>query len=344
MQFLIGLDDTYMQIRSSIFSRETLPDVRSAYATISSEVSHIVASGSIASSSKRNQASAFVSNVPNRNKFLKNEPKLNNVNNNRQGGGSGLVCKHYGFNGHTIDRCFKLISYLADFGKKSRQIFKNKNVSNNNIVGSSSSSGFTDEQLSTLVSLIKDNSLNEKNVQANMTGASQHMTHTDKELDNVYDISHLRGRLVRSILLFFVSKPCSACSRVLAGDIYGDHVVLCAGIIGIKHRHNVVRNTLVDIRYRSGISAGKEVDIGLDGGCDKPIRPADMLLYSWDGGLDVRVDQTGSSSLMQTGMADFVPGRAVINVAQRKRVKYMAKCATIRYGFIPFSFSSLGEL
>ncbi|GJS01621.1 ribonuclease H-like domain-containing protein [Tanacetum coccineum] len=39
-----------------------LPDVRSAYATISIEESHIVASGSIVGSSQRNQASAFVSN------------------------------------------------------------------------------------------------------------------------------------------------------------------------------------------------------------------------------------------------------------------------------------------
>ncbi|GJS87925.1 ribonuclease H-like domain-containing protein [Tanacetum coccineum] len=44
-RFLMGLDDTYMQIRSSIFSRETLPNVRSAYAIISSEESHRVASG-----------------------------------------------------------------------------------------------------------------------------------------------------------------------------------------------------------------------------------------------------------------------------------------------------------
>ncbi|GKE87078.1 hypothetical protein Tco_1564553, partial [Tanacetum coccineum] len=35
---------------------------------------------------------------------------------------------------------------------------------------------------------------------------------------------------------------------------------------------------------------GKEVDIGLDGRCDKSLRPADMLLYSWDGGLDVCVE------------------------------------------------------
>ncbi|GKC98123.1 hypothetical protein Tco_1168398 [Tanacetum coccineum] len=106
----------------------------------------------------------------------------------------------------------------------------------------------------------------------------------------------------------------------------------------------MVRDTLVDICFRSGISAGKEVDIGLDGGHDKKLRPADMLLYSWDGGLDVCVDLTGSSPLTQTGMTDFAPGRAVTDAAHRKRGKYMAKCAAIGYGFLPFSFSSLGEL
>ncbi|GJT58985.1 putative reverse transcriptase domain-containing protein [Tanacetum coccineum] len=51
MQFLMGLDDSYMQIRSSILSREVLPDVKSAYATISIEESHRFAVGSIAGSS-----------------------------------------------------------------------------------------------------------------------------------------------------------------------------------------------------------------------------------------------------------------------------------------------------
>ncbi|GJR14770.1 hypothetical protein Tco_0797422, partial [Tanacetum coccineum] len=118
------------------------------------------------------------------------------------------------------------------------------------------------------------------------------------------------------VSLFSVSKPCSACSKVFTGDMYGDYV----------------------------ISAGKEVDIGLDGGCDNPLRPADMLLYSRDEGLDVCVDLTGSSPLTQTGMVDFVLGRVVIDAAHRKRVKYDAKCANIGYGFLPFSFSSLREL
>nr|GEV40175.1 hypothetical protein [Tanacetum cinerariifolium] len=69
-----------------------------------------------------------------------------------------------------------------------------------------------------------------------------------------------------------------------------------------------------------------------------------MLLYSWDGGLDVCVDLTKSSHLTQIGIVDFVPDRAIIDVAQRKSGKYMDRCAAIGYGFLPFSFSSLEEL
>ncbi|GKC90363.1 hypothetical protein Tco_1151012 [Tanacetum coccineum] len=51
MQFLMGLNDSYMQIRSSILFIEVLPDVRSAYATISSEESHRVTSSIVYGSS-----------------------------------------------------------------------------------------------------------------------------------------------------------------------------------------------------------------------------------------------------------------------------------------------------
>ncbi|GJR22837.1 hybrid signal transduction histidine kinase M [Tanacetum coccineum] len=106
-----------------------------------------------------------------------------------------------------------------------------------------------------------------------------------------------------------------------------------------------VFNAEMEIEFETyGISAGKEVDIGLSGGRDKPLRPAHMLLYSWDEGLDVCVDLTGSSPLTQTGMINFALGQTVIEAAQRKRVKHEAKCVDIGYGFLPFSFSSFAEL
>nr|GEX18544.1 ribonuclease H-like domain-containing protein [Tanacetum cinerariifolium] len=68
-----------------------------------------------------------------------------------------------------------------------------KNVSND-VIGSSSSIGFPDEQLSTLTSLIKENCINEKGVQDNMADsrANQHISFIDKFLVNVIDIFHLK--------------------------------------------------------------------------------------------------------------------------------------------------------
>ncbi|GKA60577.1 ribonuclease H-like domain-containing protein [Tanacetum coccineum] len=98
-----------------------------------------------------------------------------------------------------MDRCFKLIGYPPDFGKRNNssninqnnQIFNRRFKSNNNSTGSSST--FSDEQISKLLSLIKENSLGDKGkgVQANMAGANQHLTYTDKNLVNSIDISYL---------------------------------------------------------------------------------------------------------------------------------------------------------
>nr|GEV18804.1 hypothetical protein [Tanacetum cinerariifolium] len=86
----------------------------------------------------------------------------------------------------------EVLRYPTDFGKKkSGQNFKKQNVANNNNVGKSSSSAFSDKQMATLLSLIKDNKIG-KNVQANMVGANQHMTYIANGLDNVIDISHLK--------------------------------------------------------------------------------------------------------------------------------------------------------
>ncbi|GKE48457.1 hypothetical protein Tco_1479715 [Tanacetum coccineum] len=171
--FLMGLDDCYMQIRSDILSRDELPDVRSAYSIISSEESHRVVFSFGSGNSQRSQSSVFNSNVGNKNNAQRPQASISNsrpanvtrpVNNRnrRRNWGSTLVCEHCGFHGHTIDRCFN-------------------------------SNSFSDDHISKLITLIKENSLNStgKVVQANMVGANQHLTYTDKDLVNVIDISYL---------------------------------------------------------------------------------------------------------------------------------------------------------
>ncbi|GKA52284.1 hypothetical protein Tco_0745480 [Tanacetum coccineum] len=150
----------------------------------------------------------------------------NDNRNRRTARGFTLIYENCGFNSHTIDKCFKIIGYPADFGKrKAGSNFKGKNVSNND-VGSNSSIGFSNEQMTTLISLIKENSINEKGIHANTymnsstmcnknfekffcfnssmhsklvskglitnSGANQHITYTDKNLTNVIDVSYLK--------------------------------------------------------------------------------------------------------------------------------------------------------
>nr|GEW52588.1 zinc finger, AN1-type, zinc finger, A20-type [Tanacetum cinerariifolium] len=64
-------------------------EFRSAYTIISSEESHMIATGSVSGTSQRNM---------------------------RTDEGSTLFCEDCGFNGHTIDRCFKIIGYPPNFG------------------------------------------------------------------------------------------------------------------------------------------------------------------------------------------------------------------------------------
>ncbi|GJV14374.1 ribonuclease H-like domain-containing protein [Tanacetum coccineum] len=97
-----------MQIRSYILSIDVLPDVRIAYATISSEESHKVAFGSVSGFSQRNQASTCVSNVPNRANFHRGQSsntahRPNNLNNNKQSGGFESEKSYGDWLGHPAD-------------------------------------------------------------------------------------------------------------------------------------------------------------------------------------------------------------------------------------------------
>ncbi|GJW21396.1 hypothetical protein Tco_0032018 [Tanacetum coccineum] len=53
-------------------------------------------------------------------------------------------------------------------------------------------------------------------------------------LSNPVGLSDMCYAIDLGVPLFSILKPCSSCSKVYAGDIYGDHVVSCAGIVHIK--------------------------------------------------------------------------------------------------------------
>nr|GEY78196.1 serine/threonine-protein kinase WAG1-like [Tanacetum cinerariifolium] len=106
-----------------------------------------------------------------------------------------------------------------------------------------------------------------KGLTVNKSSISRHREdHTSDWLRTV-SISGLgqtmNGKDLPLCFVLSVRYPLIVCFEALlslfkgfAEDIYGDHAVSCAVVIGIKHSHNVVCHTLVDICYRSGISGG----------------------------------------------------------------------------------------
>ncbi|GJV50766.1 ribonuclease H-like domain-containing protein [Tanacetum coccineum] len=162
MQFLMGLDDVYQPIRSSILTREILPKAKDAFVIISREESY---RGIPASSSKteKPQVSAFNSKVNDNNKRKgsgnwsngNNSSNWSTRNNSNRGNYDSLLCKNCGLKGHIVDRCFEIIGDV-----------RGSSVGNNDTFSSPLS--LSNEQMLKLMSLLNDKSSPAAN--ANMAG------------------------------------------------------------------------------------------------------------------------------------------------------------------------------
>nr|GEZ74968.1 ribonuclease H-like domain-containing protein [Tanacetum cinerariifolium] len=104
---------------SSLLARETLPDVKYAFAIISREESH----RGIASSSSyvtKPQVLSFVAKFNSwnnsGNKKFNNKKRVRNSTNNR-GPNPNLHCTNCGKVGHTVDKCFDIIGYPSEYKK-----------------------------------------------------------------------------------------------------------------------------------------------------------------------------------------------------------------------------------
>ncbi|GKB23924.1 RNA-directed DNA polymerase [Tanacetum coccineum] len=166
MQFLMGLNDIYQLIRSSLLTREILPEVKDAFVIVVREESHRGIPHTSAKSDKP-QASVFIF-ITNDNKKNNGNGNWNNDNTNNGNGNSGnrenynnLLCKNCNLKGHTIERCFEIIGYSPGFKRNpnlrpASNFNNNRNnnadtrgtfVGNNEIKISTGSLSFTNEQV-----------------------------------------------------------------------------------------------------------------------------------------------------------------------------------------------------
>ncbi|GKB39469.1 hypothetical protein Tco_0884411 [Tanacetum coccineum] len=198
---------------STILAKDPLPNVKDAFYVVSREESHrgLHPGGSGSNKSQPAAFDAKTNNNPN------NFNKKVNINNNNKsvnrGPNPNLTCTNYGLIGHTVERCYEIIGYLAGFkrnpnlskpsGNNNKRFNANCEV-NQYVPGTSGSlsSPFTHEQMMKLLSFINENPSPAANMYKfemfNVTlgwiinsGANKHMTDSTKDMFNIVNISSL---------------------------------------------------------------------------------------------------------------------------------------------------------
>ncbi|KAJ0535373.1 putative exostosin [Helianthus annuus] len=172
---------------------------------------------------------------------------------------------------------------------------------------------------------------------APIEGLGQHMSAVEYR-------AILRYRLM--IPLFPVDEPCLVC-RKMCLDSFGEHAIHCKELPGFKYRHDWVRDVLCDVLKRAGISAKKEAPVNfltdpLEG--RSTLRPADILVFGWEGGKHACVNLTGVSPLVGLKDKGFVVGQAVLKAEASKVAKHEKACLENQHVFVPFAFDTFGGL
>ena len=74
------------------------------------------------------------------------------------------------------------------------------------------------------------------------------------------------------------------------------------------------------------------------------LRPADILVFGWEGGKHACVDLTGVSPLVGLKDTGFVAGLAALKAESNKVAKHEKACLENQHVFVPFAFDTFGVL
>ncbi|GJV43753.1 putative RNA-directed DNA polymerase [Tanacetum coccineum] len=175
MQFVMGLDDVYGPIRSTILTTDPLPTLKEAFSLFLREESHKLSHSGGSRVKGNNTAFLARPSGDSRGRSPSFVPRSGDNRrrfNNSNARNTNLFFKNCNMTGHTIERCFELVGYHPNFKKKA---MTSQNVTSNVLV----SGNDTDTRRSS------------NGIQANVAGASQHITFTTQFLFDIIDVSHL---------------------------------------------------------------------------------------------------------------------------------------------------------
>ncbi|KZV47147.1 hypothetical protein F511_16989 [Dorcoceras hygrometricum] len=117
MHFLMGLNDSYAQVRAQVLMIEPLPTIAKVFALVIQEerqrsIHYDVSKAGV-------DHSGILSNV---NSSANTATSLRTSQNSKGGRGDRIICSHCHFRNHTVDKCYKLHGYPPGHPKFKSQI------------------------------------------------------------------------------------------------------------------------------------------------------------------------------------------------------------------------------
>ena len=142
------------------------------------------------------------------------------------------------------------------------------------------------------------------------------------------------------IPLFFERK-CIKCRR--DQDQWGDHALNCSKRPGFKQRHELLVHSLGRLLSLGNIRHSvNDQNVELLGAQGAILRPADLLLPSWNGARSLCVDVTVVSPWTPDGEGNSAG--ALEQAAARKVAKYRDACQRTGMDFLPLAVTHFGTL
>ena len=138
---------------------------------------------------------------------------------------------------------------------------------------------------------------------------------------------------------------CPACHSQV--DIYGDHLMCCRKN-NFYGRHFAVQEAFITMAQAADQPYEREVALPAHNSIPHgpALRPADLLLKAWQGGVDTAIDFTISHPLQASQKpwsADKARAFVTLQEAQKK-TKYTAACKAQGWEFIPAAFDTWGGM
>ena len=138
---------------------------------------------------------------------------------------------------------------------------------------------------------------------------------------------------------------CQACGNTV--DIHGDHLMCCRKN-NFYGRHFAVQEAFITMAQAGDQPYKREVALSTHNATSsgQALRPADLLLVAWQGGIDTAVDFTISHPL-QTSQKPWSAEKAQTFVSTQetqKRTKYAEPCRAQGWNFTPAAFDTWGGM